>query len=97
MPLGSYIADLYCAPTRLVVEVDGVSHIDSRTDAARDAWMGKQGIPVLRVANFDVLSNLEGVLLAIQAAARSTPRPAPPLLQGEGEKVPVLSPASSHV
>jgi very-short-patch-repair endonuclease len=84
MPLGPFIADFYCAPARLVVEIDGISHIDSPTDAARDAWMNEQGIRVFRVSNFDGLSNLEGVLLAIGAAVVATPPPNP-LPQGEGE------------
>ena len=60
VPLGPYIADFYCASARLVIEVDGISHIDSRSDASRDAWMARQGIRVVRVANRDVLTNLEG-------------------------------------
>jgi BirA family biotin operon repressor/biotin-[acetyl-CoA-carboxylase] ligase len=85
VPLGPFIADFYCAAGRLVVEVDGVSHIDSGTDARRDAWMNSQGIEVLRVSNRDVLRNLDGVLLAIQQSACVTPPPNP-LPQGEGEK-----------
>jgi very-short-patch-repair endonuclease len=83
MPLDPYIVDFYCASARLVVEVDGVSHIDAPGDAIRDAWIIDQGIRVFRVTNFDVVSNLEGVLIAIQQAA-STPPPNP-LPQGEGE------------
>jgi very-short-patch-repair endonuclease len=83
MPLGPYIVDFYCSAARFVVEVDGVSHIDAPGDVARDEWMEKQGIRIFRVTNFDVLSNLEGVLIAIQQAA-STPPPNP-LPQGEGE------------
>jgi very-short-patch-repair endonuclease len=67
----------------LVVEVDGVSHIDSPTDERRDAWMTNQGIRVLRFSNHEVLSNLEGVLTAIQQCACGTPPPIP-LPQGEG-------------
>ncbi len=84
MPLGPFIADFYCPAARLVVEVDGISHIDSPTDAMCDAWMMKQGIRVFRISNLDVLSNLEGVLLAFNAAAHLTPPPNP-LPQGEGE------------
>ena len=83
MPLGPSIADFYCASARLVVEVDGVSHIDSPTDERRDAWMTNQGIRVLRFSNHEVLSNLEGVLTAIQQCACGTPPPIP-LPQGEG-------------
>ena len=84
MPLGRYIADFYCSSARLVVEVDGVSHIDSPIDAIRDTWMEKQGIRVHRLTNYDVLSNLEGVLLGIEQIAQETPPPSP-LPQGEGE------------
>jgi very-short-patch-repair endonuclease len=88
VPLGPFIADFYCPAARLVVEVDGVSHIDSPTDARRDAWMRKQGIRVFRIANFEVLSNLEGVLLAIDEAAGLTPPPQPPPARGGGVIMP---------
>jgi very-short-patch-repair endonuclease len=84
MPLGPFIADFYCSSARLVVEVDGVSHIESRTDERRDAWMVNQGIRVLRFSNHDVLSNVEGVLIAIRQCTRGAPPPNP-LPQGEGE------------
>jgi len=84
MSLGPFIADFYCASARLVVEIDGVSHIESRTDERRDAWMTRRGIQVLRFSNREVLSNVEGVLAAIQQCACVTPPPNP-LPQGEGE------------
>jgi len=84
VPLGPYIADFYCPQARLVVEADGVSHIDSPNDAARDAWMRKKGIRVFRVTNFDVLSNLEGVLIAIGEMARG-PLPLTPSRKGRGD------------
>jgi very-short-patch-repair endonuclease len=84
MPLGPFIADFYCPAARLVVEVDGISHIDSPNDAIRDVWMNEQGIRVFRVSNFDVRSNLEGVLTAIQQAAQPTPSPRPPPARGGG-------------
>jgi len=83
MPLGPYIVDFFCASARLVVEVDGVSHLDAPADVVRDAWLKRQGIRVLRIINFAVFSNLEGILIAIERAA-STPPPNP-LTQGEGE------------
>ncbi len=84
VPLGKFVADSYCASARLVVEVDGESHTSPEMDARRDAWMESQGITVFRVTNDDVLSNLEGVVLAIQHHV--TPPPPPnPLPQGEGE------------
>ena len=85
MPLGPFIAGFYCPGARLVVEVDGISHIDSPNDAIRDKWMTEQGIRVFRVSNFDVLSNLERVLVAIQQAVRPPPPPNH-LPQGEREQ-----------
>ena len=82
VPIGPFIADFYCPPARLVVEVDGAAHSDSTTDATRDAWMLDQGLRVLRVWNNDVMGNLEGVLAVIRDAARE---PLSPLPQGEGE------------
>jgi very-short-patch-repair endonuclease len=84
VPLGRYIADFYCPSARLVIELDGVSHIDAPNDAVRDAWMNRQGIRVLRVPNREVLANLDFVLAAIEQAARRPPPPNP-LPQGEGE------------
>ena len=55
VPLGPYIADFYCASAKLVIEVDGISHINSDSDSIRDAWMGQRGIRVVRVANRDVV------------------------------------------
>ena len=84
VPLGPYIADFYCPSAKLVIEVDGVSHIDASRDAIRDSWMAQHGIRVVRVANRDVLANLEGTLIAIGEIAAAPPPPTP-LPQGEEE------------
>ena len=67
-----YIADFVCNSARLVVELDGETHdFVSRIerDLMRDAWFESQGYVVLRFTNDDVLTNLEGVIAAIHAAA----------------------------
>ena len=49
-PLGIYTADFYCIAAKLVVEIDGASHLTEEAkqhDAARDEWMQKQGIEIL--------------------------------------------------
>ncbi len=80
--MGHYIADFYCASARLVVELDGITHVESDRDQRPDAWMQRQGIRVLRFWNSEVMSNLPGVLERIlEAAARPLPRLLP---QGEG-------------
>lgn len=79
MPLGPYVADFLCREASLVIELDGVSH-DARQseDRRRDGYLKKQGYQTLRFSNADVLSNLEGVLMAILAVLNSDPSPAPP-------------------
>jgi very-short-patch-repair endonuclease len=63
--IGSYIADFFCPKARLVIEVDGGQHYEvegKEYDRARDDYMAKEGITVLRVSNNDVLGNIEAVL-----------------------------------
>ena len=95
VPLGPYIADFYCSSAQLVVEVDGISHLDSSSDAIRDEWMKRHGLRIFRVTNSDVFSNLEGIVMAIEQVACAPPLPAP-LPQGEGES-PYARPTSTHV
>jgi very-short-patch-repair endonuclease len=52
------------------LEVDGGQHTDSATDAVRDEYLVAEGYRVLRFWNNDVLGNLDGVLMTIQAALR---------------------------
>ncbi len=70
-PIWRFIADFYCAEARLVIEIDGDSHVGADQvayDAARTAWLEARGYHVIRFHNDDVHSNLEAVLSAIQAA-----------------------------
>ena len=62
--IGPYIVDFYIADKKLAIELDGSQHYDlpgKRADEARDAYLNKQGITVLRYANSDVDRNFEGV------------------------------------
>ena len=61
-PLGPYIADFYCAEVRVVVEVDGPSHIgNAEYDAIRTAWLEGLGCTVLRFTNEQVFQRLREV------------------------------------
>jgi len=67
-PLGDYTADFYCIESKLVVEVDGSSHLSEdakRYDEARDQWMAEQGIRVLRFTCSQVTNETRVVLAAI--------------------------------
>ncbi len=93
--LGPFIVDFFCAEARLIVEVDGETHIDPDAqayDARRTALIEAEGYRVRRFWNNDVMQNIEGVLATIEEAARA-PAPHPPTaarrvppspLQGEG-------------
>jgi very-short-patch-repair endonuclease len=67
LPIGGYICDFVCREKFLIIEVDGGQHNESATDAIRDRRLAEEGYRVLRFWNNDVLGNLEGVLITIQA------------------------------
>ncbi len=84
-PFLDYVLDFVCLKRRLVVEVDGGQHLESRADGLRDKRLAEAGFRVLRFWNNDVLNNKEGVLEAIRAALLVQPHPHPnPPLEGEG-------------
>jgi very-short-patch-repair endonuclease len=66
-PIAGYVCDFVCRESRLVVEVDGGQHSESAADAIRDRRLVEEGYMVLRFWNNDVLGNIEGVLVTIQA------------------------------
>ncbi len=62
-PVGPFYVDLLCFSEKLVVEVDGDTHADmERSDAARTAIIEGEGFRVIRVANNDVMANINGVV-----------------------------------
>ena len=85
--IGPFIADFMCPARSLIVEVDGDTH-DEAKDRLRDEELARFGFMVLRVTNFEVMGNPEGVLTAISLAAHAgvqgtCPTPTPPL-KGRG-------------
>jgi very-short-patch-repair endonuclease len=78
MPVGPYFADFLSRSAKMIIELDGFSH-EMRVDydAARTQFLVTQGYRVLRFTNQDVLSNVEGVVIAIQRALRELDRPTP--------------------
>jgi very-short-patch-repair endonuclease len=69
-PIGPFVVDYYCHESRLVVELDGMSH-DGRAseDARRTEYLQQQGLRVFRVTNDDVLADCEAVARGIAAVA----------------------------
>ncbi len=69
--IGPYIADFAARVPMLVVELDGDSHAQQATyDDLRTAYLEEQGYRVLRFTNREVMTNMEGVLLALADAIR---------------------------
>ena len=62
--IGNYIADFYCHQARLVVELDGSQHTDTKAisyDQPRTAYFHSLGIAVVRYYNNDVNHNFRSV------------------------------------
>jgi very-short-patch-repair endonuclease len=62
VPFRSYILDFVCFEKRLVIEIDGSQHAESRSDAARDAALSEEGFSIVRYWNNDVLQQPASVL-----------------------------------
>ena len=73
--IGPFIADFVCRSRKLIIEVDGDSHADAARDTRRTAYLESQGYRVLRFANHDVMTNIDGVLLALSTARATAPLP----------------------
>ncbi len=88
-PVSKYIADFACVELRLIVEVDGGQHCESKADEVRTEYLNKAGFQVLRFWNNDVLSNMDGVILSLQetiSRLKSTSAPSPAIAgEGRGE------------
>lgn len=81
-----YIVDFASKSGKLVIEIDGDTHTaEDRYDARRTEFLESMGYRVIRFANHDVLSNMEGVLSAVSEALRAPPLPNPPP-QGGGSR-----------
>ena len=60
----NYIVDFYCTKAKLVIELDGSQHYESKgllNDKIRTAQIEKHDLMVIRIPNSEVLSNFKGV------------------------------------
>lgn len=82
--LAPYIADFAARSERLVIEIDGETHVGRETeDTLRTETLEARGYRVLRFTNSEVMTNLEGVVRAIMIAlgrdgVSPSPQPSPP-------------------
>jgi very-short-patch-repair endonuclease len=63
--IGNYIVDFCCPALKLVIEVDGSQHYSDtgvKADKKRDDYLQSCGLKVLRFNDYDVLTNISGVI-----------------------------------
>ena len=93
-PIGRFIADFVCLDAKLVIELDGGQHLQQQEkDAARTAWLDREGYMVLRFWDNQVFKEWEGVAETVWRALtdrspeprgmRTVPLTPTPLPQGE--------------
>ena len=73
-PIENYVVDFYCCEARLAVELDGGVHSQPsqiRKDAAKDAFLRKLGVRVLRLPNGLVTEDPEDFVRKVKDAAQT--------------------------
>lgn len=74
--IGDYIVDFCSLEKRVVIELDGGQHQQSKeADVARDKFLVERGYSVLRFWNHDVLENTKSVLEKIYTKISPTQPP----------------------
>ena len=76
--IGGYVADFYCAESRLVIEIDGSSHnkeIQKEYDSIRDTFLKDLNHAILRFKNEDIDNNLNEVIKKISAFFKDLSQP----------------------
>ena len=86
-PAGRYVLDFFCASEKLAVEIDGEAHGRGdrpEKDRARDAWLNREDVRVIRIPARAVLEDVAAVIAYIIASIapdqplhRSTSGPPP--------------------
>jgi very-short-patch-repair endonuclease len=61
--IGNYIVDFFCPSKRVVIEIDGYSHIDKGDyDDRRDKYLKNLGLNIIHLLDSDIKNNLDGVI-----------------------------------
>jgi very-short-patch-repair endonuclease len=71
--IGEYIVDFYCPNLKLVIEVDGKSHLGKQAkeyDETRTEFISFTGIKFLRFTNKEIHQNLSKVITTIKNKIR---------------------------
>jgi very-short-patch-repair endonuclease len=84
VPFRGYYLDFVCFERRLVIELDGGHHGETKQathDEIRDSVLRREGFQVLRFWNSQVRSNLDGVMRSVRAALAGEDQVSPPVLR----------------
>jgi very-short-patch-repair endonuclease len=83
-PIGDYIVDFFCSKLKLIIEIDGISHLDKeKYDNERQERLESMGLFFLRFSDIEVKKNMQGVLRAIEDFIKSKRgQPPTPFLRG---------------
>ncbi len=85
-PIDNYIVDFFCSKLKLIIEIDGVSHIGKeKSDLKREEQLKSMGFSILRFCDLDIKTNMEEVIDAIYHwinINKKLTTPWPPLLRG---------------
>jgi len=89
-PIDDYIVDFVHLDKKLIIEVDGGQHNETKTiasDNKRKAYLESQGFHILRFWNNDVLKNMDGVIEKItDTLSELSPSPLPLPSRERGNK-----------
>jgi len=87
-PIGRFIADFVCLPLKLVIEVDGISHLYEETkvkDAQKDKELKEMGFDVLRFEDNLILNNINLVIEVIKGKIEELKQIHPPTPASGGD------------
>ena len=67
-PIDNYIVDFICRKEKLIIELDGRYHDDiQKEDGIRDSRLKELGYSVIRIAEFDVKTDLNNVIRTLES------------------------------
>ncbi|MCL2212877.1 MAG: endonuclease domain-containing protein [Oscillospiraceae bacterium] len=61
--IGNFIVDFFCSSKKIVIEIDGKSHIGKENyDKLREEYLTNLGLKVIRINDLDIKANINAVM-----------------------------------
>jgi very-short-patch-repair endonuclease len=70
-PIGNFIVDFISLEKKIIIEIDGGGHSESKYDYLRDYFLMDKGFRVLRFYNSDIYNHLDDVMGSIIYASKN--------------------------